>query len=94
LNGGRLCCCVEIDWEDLIDGEVLRGEDAVEAFEGEGSFAIEEVGDVGLLEAGLLREAALGESTAFDAPGKFEAKEFVQFLKVHGRGLSWASHSI
>jgi hypothetical protein len=38
----------EVEWEDLIDGEVLRGEDAVEAFEREGALAVEEVGDVGL----------------------------------------------
>jgi hypothetical protein len=42
----------ELEREDLVDGEVLRGEDAVEAFEGEGAFAVEEVGDVRLAERG------------------------------------------
>jgi hypothetical protein len=78
----------EVKWEDLVDGEVLCGEDAVEAFEGEGAFAVEEVGDVGLLEAGLLGEAAAGEGAAFDAPEEFETKEFVQVLKVHRFGVS------
>jgi hypothetical protein len=40
----------EVERQDLIDGEVLRGEDAVEAFEGEGAFAVEEIRDVGLAE--------------------------------------------
>jgi hypothetical protein len=42
--------CGEVDGENLIDGEVLRGEDAIEAFEGEGAFAVEEIRDMGLAE--------------------------------------------
>jgi len=38
----------DLEREDLVDGEILRGEDPVEAFEGEGTFLIEEIGDVGL----------------------------------------------
>jgi hypothetical protein len=38
----------EVEREDLVDGEFLRGEDAVETFEGEGALAVEEVGDVSL----------------------------------------------
>jgi hypothetical protein len=41
---------VDFEGEDLVDSEVLRGEDAVEAFEREGAFLIEEVRDVGLSE--------------------------------------------
>jgi hypothetical protein len=37
------CGSSEIEREDLVDGEVLRGEDAVKAFEGEGAFAVEEI---------------------------------------------------
>jgi hypothetical protein len=42
LGGG------EIEREELVDGDALRGEDAVEAIEGEGSFSVEEIRDVGL----------------------------------------------
>jgi hypothetical protein len=42
-----LSCC-DFEGEDLFDGEILRGENAVEAFEGEGAFAIEEIRDMGL----------------------------------------------
>jgi hypothetical protein len=70
----------------------LGGEDAVEAFEGEGALAVEEVGDVGLLKAGLLGEAAAGEDAALDAAEEFEAEKFVQVLKVHRFGYLVANH--
>jgi hypothetical protein len=50
LGGG------EFEREDLVDGEVLRGEDAVETFEGEGSLLIEEIGDVGFGQPGRLTQ--------------------------------------
>ncbi len=37
LRGG------EIEREELVDGEILRGEDAVETFERKGTFTVEEV---------------------------------------------------
>ena len=60
-------CGVEIDRQNLIDGEILRGENAVESFEGEGAFAIEEIGDMGLLEPSLLGEPTASKCAAFDA---------------------------
>ena len=78
----------EVEREDLVYGEVLGGEDAIEAFKGEGSFAVEEVGDVGLLEACLLGETSAGESASFDAAEEFEAEELVQVLKIHCLGCS------
>jgi hypothetical protein len=41
---------IDVEGKELLDGDVLGGEDAVEALEGEGSLAVEEVGDVGLAE--------------------------------------------
>jgi hypothetical protein len=67
----------ELEREDLVDGEVLRGEDAVEAFEGEGAFAIKEVGDVRLLEPCLPGDTAASEEAAFDATLELGAKKFV-----------------
>jgi len=43
LRGGEGVQGVNFQGKDLVDGEVLRGEDAVEAFEGERAFAVEEV---------------------------------------------------
>ena len=73
----------EIEREDLLDGEVLSGEDAVETFEGEGAFSVEEVGDVRGLEACSLGEAGAGESPLFDAAKEFDAEKFVKVLEVH-----------
>ena len=58
---------VEVEWEDVLDGKSLGGQDAVEAFEGQGAFFIEEVGDVSLLKTGLLGEATLGEGASIDS---------------------------
>ena len=45
---------LNFDGEELIDGDVLGCEDAVEAFEGERAFSVEEVRDMRLLKARLL----------------------------------------
>jgi hypothetical protein len=47
----------EVEGKYLVDVEVLRGEDAVEAFEREGALSIEEVGDMSLAERGYARGA-------------------------------------
>lgn len=52
-----------------------------------------------LLKTSLLRDAAAGEGSAFDAANEFDADEFVQVLKVHrdgnfvGEGLPWRTIS-
>jgi hypothetical protein len=92
---GRGCGeSVDVQGQELVDGEVLRGEDAVEAFERKGPFLIDKVRDMGLSESGLLGESAAGEGAAFDAAVEFDAEQFVQVLKVHERGLSMANHII
>ena len=73
----------EIEREELIDGELLRSEDAIEAFERESAPAVEEVGDVGLAEAGELGETSSGEGAGLDAAGEFLTKEFVEIGEVH-----------
>jgi len=82
LRGG------EVEREELVDGDVLRGEDSVQAFEGERAFAIEIIRDMRLLKSSLLGEAASGEGPAFDASKEFDAEEFMQILKVHEKGVS------
>jgi hypothetical protein len=49
---------------------------------------------VGGLKSRLMGEASAGERTAFDATLEFKAKELVQVLKVHLRGVSMANHII
>ena len=49
---------------------------------------------MGGLKPGLVGETAASKCAAFDASKEFDAKEFVQILKVHGRGVSMANHII
>lgn len=88
------CICrsagrVEIKRQKLVDGELLGGEDAVQAFEGEGAAAVEEVRDMGLLEAGELGEAGAGEDAGLDAACEFLTEEFVEVCEVH-RVSGWS----
>jgi hypothetical protein len=84
IGGGRgVGCGEELKRHDLIDGELLRGEDAVEAFERKSALAIEEVGDMGLSESGLSRETGSGESSKFDPTEEFETEKLVEILKIH-----------
>src|SRR5882724_3959858 len=53
--------------EQVEHGNVLHGQNFVHAFQAESALAIEEVGDVGLLEAGLLRQTQAGEVAFFNA---------------------------
>lgn len=41
---------------------------------------------MGLLEAGLLGEAASGEESSVDASKEFKPQEFVKVLEVHNGG--------
>jgi hypothetical protein len=75
--------CVELERKDLFDGERLRGEDAVEAFEREGTFFIKEVGDVRLPESGLPGEAGARQRTLLNPPDKLLPEGFVEVLKCH-----------
>ena len=43
FGGGVSCVGVEVEGEDVLDGEFLGGEDAVKTLEGEGAFFVEEV---------------------------------------------------
>jgi len=51
-DGGAL---VDLGWIEQVEhGEVLDGENLVHAFNAEAAFAVEEIGDMGLLESGQL----------------------------------------
>src|SRR5712672_2497123 len=52
--------------EKVENRDVLDGEDLVHAFEAESALAIQEVGDVGLAESGLVREAEAREIALID----------------------------
>jgi hypothetical protein len=73
--------------EQVKDGEPLDLKDFVHAIEAETALAVEEIGDMGLPEAGLLGEADTGELSVLDLPTKTLAKVFLQALKLHAAGV-------
>lgn len=73
---------------------MLYGENLVHAFDAEAAFFVEEVGDVGLFESGLLGEMKTGKLSCFDALPKNFAQILLQDPELHiGRsiapGYSW-----
>ena len=83
--------------EQIEHGKMLDGEDFVHAFEAEATLAVEEVGDVGLLESGLLGELEPAKFACFDALPEQLAKVILQDFELHGpeysTGLSRGAES-
>ena len=69
--------------EEVEYAEVLDGEDGIHAFEAEAALAVEEVGDVGLLESGLLCQPESGQAACFDSPQEDFTKVVLQTAKLH-----------
>jgi len=79
---------VRVGGHEVGGGEVLRVEDAVHRIEGELAAAVQEVGEVGLAEAGLPREERNAEGAALDSADEFEAEALVDL----GNGHLWKVH--
>lgn len=69
--------------EQIEDGEMLNGKDFVHALEAETALAIEEIGDVGLFESGLLGKSESGEFAAIDPLPEDFAEVVLQGLELH-----------
>lgn len=69
--------------EEVEDGEVLDLEDLVHALDGEAALAVEEIGNVGLFESGLLGEAESGEFPGFDSLLNNFPEVVLQGLELH-----------
>ena len=69
--------------EEVEDGEVLDLEYLVHALDGEAALAVEEIGNVGLLESGLLGEAESGEFPSFDSLLNNFPEVVLQGLELH-----------
>ena len=67
----------ELEGQDVFNGEGKGGEDAVEAFKAEGAAAVEEIGDMGLLEADLTGKLGTGERAFFDPAENLETEKFM-----------------
>jgi len=76
--------------KEIEHGEVLNGEDAIHALKAEATLAIEEVGDVGLLETRLLCQAKAGEVAFVDALPESVAEIILQDAEFHdGGSIAW-----
>jgi hypothetical protein len=67
---------------------MLHIQDFVHAFQAEATLAIEEVGDVGLLESGLLREAKSRQLAFFNAIPQGLTQIFLQCLEFHAKSIA------
>ena len=65
------------------DGEMLNGENAIHALQTETALAVQEIGDVRLLESSLLGEAEAGEIAVLNALPKSVAKIFLEDAEFH-----------
>jgi hypothetical protein len=67
---------------------MLDGKNFVHAFNAEAALAVEEVGDVGLLESGLLGKPEAGQLTCFDTLPEYFTKVILQDFELHFREYS------
>src|ERR1017187_4482820 len=81
-NGGSLVYLGGI--EQVEHGKMLHGEHFVHAFEAQAALPVQEVGDVGLLEFGLLGESKAGQFAGIDALPENLAKIILQDFELHG----------
>lgn len=80
---------VDFGWvEEVEDGEVLDMEDFVHTLEAESALSIEEVGDMGLFESGLLGETESGKFACFDSVQEDFSEVFLQDFELHGRSIA------
>ena len=69
--------------EQVEDGAVLDLEDLVHALDAEAALAVEEIGDVGLFESGLLGQSQPRQFTYFDAIPEDFPESVLQDLELH-----------
>ena len=67
---------------------MLNRQDFVHALEAETALAIEEIGDVGLFESGLLRQAETGQVTFFDAVPERVTQILLQYSEFHAGSIA------
>jgi hypothetical protein len=72
--------------EKIEDGEALHLQDPVHALQTETAFAVEEVGDVGLFEAGFFRQTKTGQLAVVDTLPQALTEVLLQALELHDGG--------
>ena len=79
--------------EQVEDGKMLDSQDAVHALEAQAALTIQEVGDVSLFKASLLRQTEAGQVAFLDALPKRFAQVILQYSEFHGREYNTARYS-
>jgi hypothetical protein len=74
--------------EEIFHAESESGENAVKSCEAEAAPGVEEVGDVGLLEAALPSERGGCDEPAIDAANEFHTQPLMQLKEVHAVGVA------
>src|SRR6266852_4670241 len=74
--------------DEIQHREMLHVQDLVHAFQAESALAVQEVGDVGLLEAGLLRQTQASEFPSVDAFPEGFAEIFLKHAEFHRRSIT------
>src|SRR5580658_7010410 len=79
--------------EQIEHGKMLDGQDPVHALEAQAALAIQEVRDVSLFKAGLLRQPKAGQVAFLDALPKRFAQVVLQYSEFHGSEYSTVRYS-
>lgn len=74
--------------EEVEDREMLDLKNLIHAFDAEAALAVEEVGDMGLLESGLLGKAEASKFSCFDTVPEDLAEVILQEFELHGRSIA------
>ena len=69
--------------------KMLHRQHPVHAFQAQTPLSIQEVGDVRLLETGLLRQPEAGQLALFDAPPQSIAEIILQHSEFHAGSIAW-----
>ena len=69
--------------EQVKDGKILGRQDAVKAFQTEGTLSIEKIGDVCLLEFCRRGQSGTGQESSIDAAKDFQPKIFTKSIEIH-----------
>src|SRR6185312_3369114 len=90
---GRSDACALVDFRGIDEveyGKALDVEHFVHALDTQPAFTVEKIGNVGLLESGLLRELQAGKTAFINPLGERLAQVFLKVLEFHGGSIAFS----
>lgn len=86
--GQDRCALVDLGRiEEIEDRKVLHRQHAIHAFDAQATLAVEEIGDVSLLESCLLRQTESGQVAFFNASPESVAEIFLKHSEFHAQSI-------